>query len=196
MAEKFRRKKYFIAKQSQSKFIIRFVVIAMAGSLISLGLFVFLAHRKIDETLYSMRLPNTGLGSLLLPEMITASLVIFCFIVVLFAVTSWRLLKKLNGPLHKISQEMQRAAAGNMPVVIILRKNDEFQDFAEELNSMLAIIHGQLILLHQQNSELKHEIENILTPGATETAAGNRKNFDQLRRHMQAMHNTLEKFSV
>lgn len=195
MAEKFRRKKYFIAKQSQTRFIVRFVLVGLAGSMITLGLFVSLAHRKIDATLYSMRLPHIGTGELLFHEMLTANLVIFLFIVLLFAATSWLLLKRLNGPLRKISQDIKRATAGDLTVKITLRKNDEFQDFAEDLNSMLSILQGQLLLARQQNEELRQLVATFLQTGEENVPLAHAEQ-EQIQHQIRALQTTLEKFTL
>lgn len=154
MGNTFKRRKYFINKRVQSKFILRFVLVSVIGTIIAVCAFNFLAHRKIESVLYSMRLPAVSTGGLLFEEMTYAIIFTMVIIVLTFFVTAKRLFNRINGPLKKIAASLDKIRYGDLGVKIQLRQKDEFQDFADELNEMVRGLNDRFARIKGQVDEL------------------------------------------
>ncbi len=147
---RYRRRKYFIKKDSQARFILRFVGISLAGGLAAVALFVYLGGKKMDTVLYSMILPGKSAAKLLLPELLWINGAIILFIATVLLFTANRLLNTLNGPLRKIAADLRRATEGDLTIRTVLRKEDEFQDTAAEINAAIQTVHSALSTCREQ----------------------------------------------
>ena len=101
MAKQFKRRNYFIDKGAQSRFIYGFVLASIAGVIAAVLVFRFYAHKKLEATLYSMRLPEVAMGHLLLNEMLIASGIAACFVILLFFFIARKVFNRINGPLKR-----------------------------------------------------------------------------------------------
>ena len=136
MTKNYKRKTYYIKNSAQSKFIFRFVTISILGGILALGAFNYLAYKKIDSVLYSMRMPKISPGGLLWNEMIYTNVFVIIFILIVFSLMARSLYNKVHGPLKKLTNDIKRMGAGDFSRNIALRQKDEFQDFADHLNRM------------------------------------------------------------
>ncbi len=154
MNKKIKRRKYFIEKEAQSRFILQFVVLSVVGVLLVIVAFNVLSQSKLDKVLYAMRLPEAGPGGILLKEMIYAVLISVVFIVSAFLITATRLFRKINGPLLKLASDIRRVAQGDLQSTIQLRRKDEFQKLAADLNHMTVKLNGRFAGLKRDIGEL------------------------------------------
>ena len=155
MTPQYKRRTYYIKNSAQSKFILRFVMLSLLGGAIALSSFNFLAHKKIDAILYSMRLPSISPGGLLLHEMLYTNLFVIVFILIAFAITARGLFNKIHGPLKKMTYDLSRISNGDLNTIVSLRQHDEFLDLASELSKMTA---G----LNQRFSKIKKLTDDII----------------------------------
>ena len=154
MNKNIKRRHYFIEKRSQSKFILRFVLVSIMGAIIGVGTFNYLASKKLDSVLYAMRLPESSTGSILMNEMGYAFLVSVVFIIVAFLITAKRLFAKINGPLLKLASNIKRIGTGDLTGTVHLRKGDDFQDFAGQLNHMTSELNTRFTSIKKLTVEL------------------------------------------
>ena len=154
MQKKHVRKVYYIKNSAQSKFIVRFILISILGGLGAVSAFNFLAYRKIDSVLYSMRLPSISPGGLLWNEMMYTNVFVIVFTLLIFAITARGLYIKVNGPLKKMTSDISKAGHGDLRVEITLRDKDEFKEFAQELNLVFASLNGKFLALKEANAKL------------------------------------------
>ena len=132
----FRRKNYFTKKGFQSRFVIRFLAASLAINAVAVILFIFLAKQKIDDVLFSMKLPATGTGSLLFQESLTINIAAVVSISILFLLAARSMYHKIEGPLLQIRTDIKRISLGDLGYRVIMRETDEFKDFADEINTM------------------------------------------------------------
>lgn len=144
MAKQFKRRNYFIDKGAQGRFMAGFALASVLGGFVAVFYFRYLAHKKINDTIYSMRLPDVPLGSLLMNEMLTASLVTALLVVVLFAFTARKVFSRIDGPLKKMASSIQNIVNGDLRREVKLRENDDFQEFAAELNELVIGMNARL----------------------------------------------------
>ena len=154
MGRTIKRRKYFIEKDAQGRFILRFVLLSVLGVLVAIVSFNILSNRRLDTVLFAMKLPEVSPGGILLKEMVYAFLISAVFIVVAFFITATRLFRKINGPLLKLASDVRRIAEGDLQTTIQLRRNDEFQGLAGDLNHMAVKLNGRLGPIKRAVSEL------------------------------------------
>jgi methyl-accepting chemotaxis protein len=190
MKPKYKRRTYYIKNSAQSKFIVRFVTLSLLGGAIALGAFNFLAYKKIDAALYSMRLPSISPGGLLWPEMLYTNLFVIIFILAAFAITAKGLFNKINGPLKKMTYDITRINNGDLNTTVFLRQSDEFRDIADDLTQMTT---G----LKQRITTIKTLTETIISHAETNSQDNTDQSYrDTLTKKITALRQAIEAFSL
>jgi methyl-accepting chemotaxis protein len=149
-----KRKRYFIRKDFQSRFILRFVAATAVWGVTTVLLFVFLAGRKLDDLRYSSHIDLQTTSELLLPitaGVHAASLLIFAGILTYTIHTLWH---KLSGPLTGLKKSLVRIADGDLTGRVVLRKEDEFQYLARDLEVMRSGLREKIVGLKERQREL------------------------------------------
>jgi len=154
MQKNYKRRTYFIKNSAQSHFIFRFLLISFMGGIGAVSAFNILASRKIDTVLYSMRMPKISPGGLLWNEMLYSNIFVIIFTMVVFAITARGLYIKVNGPLKKITSDINRLAKGDLSMDIRLREDDEFKDFAADLNQVTSSFRQNFNTIKKANQEI------------------------------------------
>ena len=170
MEAPYKRRTYYIRNSAQSKFIVRFVILALLGGAVALGTFNFLAFKKIDTVLYSMRLPNISPGGLLWNELLYTNIFVIVFTLIAFVVTAKGLFRKINGPLKKMTSDISRMADGELNITVSLRQHDEFRDIANELNQMSTGLKQRLTTIQELTDMLIANAEGIQKDSEDEAA--------------------------
>jgi methyl-accepting chemotaxis protein len=154
--KRFRRRNYFTRKDFQSRFILRFLIVSSMGSLMAVVLFNVLAYKKINGLLFSMIIPAVNTGSVLFSEALYANIVAAAFVILMFVVTAGGLYNRVVGSLFRIRVDLQRLKAGDLSSPVLLRKEEEFKDFADEINVMV-------VELNHRFADMKSHVRQIDT---------------------------------
>lgn len=166
---RYKRRKYIIDRDNQFRFIARFIALSLAGNIAAVTAFVLLARPRLDTLIYSMRMPDMPVSSLIMQEIVFTSIGVTLITVVLFAVTAHRLLHRLNGPLINIQGKLARAAQGDLTARVVLRKTDSFQDLAKEINTLLDQLHGDVRTLKELTRETKMALQSQMSSPAADS---------------------------
>ena len=152
---KFKRRQYFIQKEFQFKFILKFCMVLFIGIIVSTGLLFFLSKDTLTSSFEQSRLviKNTAfaiLPSVFLSNLITLALITFASIVVTLLVSH-----KLAGPLFRFQKELDQIGEGNLTKTIQLREKDQIAAMAESLEQMR-------VSLQRKIAATKEEVEKII----------------------------------
>ncbi|MBI5559117.1 MAG: methyl-accepting chemotaxis protein [Deltaproteobacteria bacterium] len=187
MAQGFKRRNYFIDKGAQGRFIAWFSAGSLAGGVVAVFCFRYFAARKLDATLYAMRLPDMPMGNLLLEEMFVSSSVAAVFVVLLFVLTARKVFSRIEGPLQKMGASLRAIADGDLQSQVRLRENDDFHEFAREVDSLARSMNSRLSSLRFQAGKIsrlcveKDEEEDVA---------------ERLRHHISAMKKEMKAFQL
>lgn len=149
-----RRKKIYINKDFQSRFILRFVVIATTWAAATVLLFGYLAKKRLDAVRYSSYVDIKTTGDLLMPITVGAHIVSFLVFTGLLAYTIHSLWKKLSPPLKKIKTNITRIAGGDLTNAVTLDSDEEFQDLAADLEGMRSALHAIFMRIKEQQQNM------------------------------------------
>lgn len=148
------RRNYFPDKKVQFKFIAGFALAALVADVAAVCLFIFLAHGKIEKSLYTMKIPKTTMADLLFEEMAVTTGVAVIVVIFLFSYTLIKIFSRIEGPLIKLKGAILKIKGGNLRDVIALRKNEEFQDFAHSLDDMRTALRTKIQVIQINSAAL------------------------------------------
>ena len=157
-----KRKIYFIKKDFQSRFILRFVAVAIIWAAVTIILFTYMAGKRLDAIRYSSHIDIKTMSELLMPvtfgvQMI--SLLVFAGILVYTINSLW---KRLSPPLYSIKKDIVRIAGGDLASEVSLSKDEEFRDLAEDLDGMRRGIREKIIRLKEQQTALSAAADELV----------------------------------
>ncbi len=148
------RRTYFIKKNFQTRFILRFVITTTLWAVAAVAFFVLLAQRRLEDVLYSPHINVRSVADLVMPSLLTAhiiSLILFSLLL-LFAVRG--LWKRLSPPLYSLKKDIIRLSSGDLVSGIALSEEDEFQDLASDLDRMRSGLRERFIRLKERQKAL------------------------------------------
>jgi methyl-accepting chemotaxis protein len=190
MTKNYQRKTYYIKNSAQSKFIFRFVTASIFGGILAICTFNYLAYKKIDTVLYSMRMPKISPGGLLWNEMIYTNIFVFIFILLVFILTARSLYNRIHGPLKKLTNDIKRMESGDFSRDIALRQKDEFQDFAQTLNQMSHELNSRFYTIENAADKIITAAEQI--PNSQDQ----QKQLDEISKETAQIAQTLQTFKI
>ena len=159
-----RRKNYYIKKKFQRNFVLKFLILVVAGALISGAMIYFMSMSTLTTTFDNSRLAIRSTADYILPSVLLSSVAVM--IIVGFAAIVMTLFAshKIAGPLYHIGKDIDELRSGNLNVRFVLRGGDEIKELACKLDSMAqslkskaAAINAALVLLEASSKDASPE---------------------------------------
>lgn len=156
-----KRKTYFIDKQFQTRFILRFCALVAIGGLLATGLLYLLAGKSTTVSIVNSRVAVRSTADFLLPILIQT--VIIVLVVVSFASVIITLIfsHKIAGPLYRLRKAMEELGSGNFKEEFRIRNDDQLQKIAETFNNTIKTIREVVNNIKLNIQELRRLLENI-----------------------------------
>jgi methyl-accepting chemotaxis protein len=189
MAQQYKRRNYFIDRSVQGRFIAGFTAASLAGGIVAVFCFRYFAGQKLEATLYAMRLPDVPMAHLLLQEMLITTALTAIFVLLLFWITAGKVFARIDGPLRRMAGALRNITGGDLHSGVRLRENDEFQEFAADVESMVRQMNGRFAAVRLQ-------AEKIGALCSSPEAAAEEHAAAQIRELINAMKKEIQVFTV
>jgi methyl-accepting chemotaxis protein len=149
-----KRRKYYINKEFQSKFIMKFCILIALGCLV-FGSSVYLLSMTSSTTAFeNSRLIIKSTADYLLPLMILTALITIVVISLAVILVTLFLSHKIAGPAYRFEKVAEEVAAGNLSFQVKLRSADQLQFVAESLDVMVKSLNKRI-------SSLREKVDNL-----------------------------------
>ena len=177
--QKNRRRNYFIKKEFQTKFILKFCGLIVLGSVISgVGLYLF-SRGTVTTTFVNSRLSIMSTADYILPALLGSSLVTIILISIATAVVVMYLSHRIAGPLFRIERSAREIGAGDLTLKINLRSRDEITKMADCLNEMTENLKVHLLEIKAKSCDLGKQIDNLNMQDALKELSEEKKKLDK-----------------
>lgn len=136
--EKFnnRRRDYYIKKEFQRSFILRFCGLVIIGALISAAIVYYMSMSTVTTTFENSRLTIKSTADYILPAVLLSGAVVIIVIGLATVFMTLFTSHKIAGPLYRMEKDIGEVASGNLQVKFNLRTNDELKALAVSLDVM------------------------------------------------------------
>lgn len=178
-----RRRNYFIKKEFQRNFIIKFCILVILGSLISGAIIYSMSKATVTTTFENSRLTIKSTADFILPAVLLSSAVVIVSIGLATIVITLFTSHKIAGPLYRMEKDVQEVTSGNLKIRFNLRQGDEIKPLAASLDTMVQILRTRIAIIKDAICELESAIN---------LAEADKKAKDSLWR----LKKTLEEFQV
>jgi len=190
-----KRRNYFIEKRFQLKYSILTMLLLLSYSFI----FIIIIFAPYMLTLYFdyplVEKAEAARAILLLHAKVWPGI---GAVILLFGAISIFISHKVAGPLYRFKKSLSEVTAGNLNVVVKLRKWDDLKDLAdhlnvliEELRTFVTTLRSDYNLLSEYILELEHRIETKML-----TEESGREIINKLQASRKNIESALEKFNI
>ena len=140
-----KRRHYFVKKEFQFKFILKFCSLILMGAMISTGLLFLFSHGTLTTSFQHSKLAIKDTGFAILPAVVYTNLITLGLITIATILILRFLSHKIAGPLFRFEKELESIREGDLTKKIRLRNKDQMDGMAENLNKMIASLHGKVL---------------------------------------------------
>ncbi|MBN3038425.1 MAG: HAMP domain-containing protein [Candidatus Omnitrophica bacterium] len=159
--QKNRRTNYFIKKDFQRKFIIKFCGLVFLGSVISGILLLRFAGDTLTTAFIQSRLTIVSTADYILPGLIGSSLVTLVLVSIATVFVVMYQSHRIAGPLFNLERSAQQIATGDLNLKIKLRSTDEMTKLADCLNEMSKSLQSNIAKIQTHSTELGTQIDSL-----------------------------------
>jgi len=178
-----RRKNYYIKKEFQRSFILKFCLIVIMGSAISGAITYWMSRATVTTSFENLRLVIKSTADYILPAVLLSGIIVVAMAGIATIIITLFTSHKIAGPLYRIEKDIRAVASGNLAQEFGLRQGDEIKPMVEALRDMvhflrsevntvkkamaeleaIAVETGASEVMKQKIKALKTEIENLKT---------------------------------
>ena len=139
-----RRRNYYIDKEFQTMFVLKFCSLVVVGAVIS-GLIVYAMSRATVTTIFeNSRLTIKSTADFILPAVLLSGAVVIALIGLATIIMTIFISHKIAGPLYRLDKDVQDVTSGNLKMVFKLRTGDEVKPLVTSLNNMVVAMRGPI----------------------------------------------------
>jgi methyl-accepting chemotaxis protein len=150
----YQRRRYFIKKPFQTRFILQFSALILLG-IFSFGTAIYLHSQNTLTTAFvNSRLRVMSTAEFLLPALGLIALVVSGLVTVAAAVRLLLFSHKIAGPLYRLETTAKQVEAGDLSLRVRLRSQDELQDVAVAMDHMVSELRSRM-------QKIKYEITRL-----------------------------------
>lgn len=154
-------RQYFIKKEFQSKFIIKFCLIVILGTIISGIILYAYTNQRLGNTYLESLNAIKVLNDNLISNLIYTSLITVIFISIVTIVITLFASHKIAGPLYRLEKSTEAIGNGDFTLETRLRENDEITGVASALNEMAGKLRIKMIDIKKELEEVKDSSADI-----------------------------------
>lgn len=176
----YKRSSYFIKKEFQFKFILRFCLLVLIGAVISTGLVFLFSQGTLTSSFQHSRLIIKNTGVAILPSVIYTNLITLALITLATIIVTLFVSHKVAGPMFRFEKELKAIGEGNLTNKIMLRKKDQIKDMADCLNNMVASLREKIL-------DIQTEVEHIRNSASQQSAP------EDLVEELQQLHHKIQR---
>lgn len=175
-----KRKRYFINRKFQSRFILKFFGVLLLGAVLSTCITMLTTQKTLTSTYEGSKLIIEKTSLAILPSVIATNVITTGIIGIIVVAITLLVSHKIAGPMYRFERDLEDISRGNLQKYIKIRDGDQFGEFAISLNKMIGGINKKLRGLQKDLEVIEEEAkkENVSNT-LVEAIAKSRKSIEQ-----------------
>lgn len=153
-----RRRNYFIDKNFQTKFIIRFCLLIMLASLMTGALIYYFNMQTTTVAFENLKVVVKSTADFILPIMFQVIIIVTVIVGLATIAVTLFTSHKIAGPLYKLKMELGKMKEGDFSSPIRIRAKDQLQKVVSEFDGMRSNINKSMGTLKEAWSSIKAEL--------------------------------------
>ncbi len=149
-----KRKQLYIKKDFQAKFILKFCMILLIGAVVSTTLLLFFSQDTLTTSFDNSKLNIKSTSIAILPAVLYTNIITSGIIVLAAIYITLFISHKIAGPMFRIEEDIKTVTTGDLTKRILLRRNDQIGEMAENINIMVSGIHKKMAAIQTNVDDL------------------------------------------
>jgi methyl-accepting chemotaxis protein len=149
-----RRRQFYIKKDYQFNFILKFCLLVFGGALVSMGLLFLLSKGTLTFSFEHSRLIVKDTAFAILPAIILTNITTLVIVTLATIVVVLFVSHKIAGPMFRFEQDVKEIGQGNLTKVVRIRQKDQLKDFTGSLNHMTSSLHAKVLEIRKGLEQL------------------------------------------
>lgn len=141
----YKRRHFFIKKEFQFRFIVRFCLLVVFGEILSTGLILFFSRGNLTSLFSNSHLVVTDTADFILPAVLYSNLITIILISLAMIVVTLFVSHKIAGPLFRLEKDVNVIAGGDLTYTVRLRKADQLKELSNDINQMTMKLNNKVI---------------------------------------------------
>ncbi len=156
-----RRKNYFIKREFQAKFILKFCILVILTALISGFLIYLFSSQSVTTVFENSRLTIKPSTEFIIPGLILSSIISVIIVGIATVVVVLFISHRIAGPLYKLESSLEKMASGDVSFDIDFRQRDEAKQLAKVFNTASQGLNNLLNDVKKDLGRLELEVKEI-----------------------------------
>lgn len=160
-----RRRNYYIKKEFQRNFILKFCALVVMGSCVSGAILYVMSRSTVTTTFENSRLTIKSTADYILPMVLSSSIIVLILVGIATIIITLLTSHKIAGALFAIEKHVDEVAKGDLTAEFRLRAGDQIRPLAVGLNVMVAQLRAGVKEIKKCVSELEASCESSMPSG-------------------------------
>lgn len=192
-AKGFRRRNYYIDKDFQKSFILKFCALVAAGAGLMILILYLLTRLSTTVSIVKSRVVVMTTADFLLPLLLQTVVIVTIAVGITTAIFTLIISHKIAGPLYRFKQTFKELSQGNFSSQVRLRKDDQLHEVATEFNQMINAVRNQI---HEANLAAKSIKDALDEIGEFNIEDQKRRKFTEIKIEIQELEKALRFFKT
>ncbi len=156
-----RRKEYFIDKDFQRNFILKFCGLVVLASVISGAALYLFSRNTVTTAFVNSRLSIVSTSDYILPSLIGSGLIAIALVGIATTIVVMYISHRISGPIFNIERSIKQVGKGDLTTKISLRSTDEMGKLADCVNEMTENLKNNIFEIKTKSDDLEKAIEKM-----------------------------------
>lgn len=160
----YKRRQFYIKKDFQFRFILRFCLLVLIGGMLSTGLILYFSQGNLTSLFSNSRLVVTDTAMFILPAVLYTNLVNIIIISLSMIAVTIFVSRKFAGLLLRLEKDINVIAEGNLTYTVNLRKGDQLRELSVDINHMTTSLNNKITKIQADVERIMISASNQDTP--------------------------------
>lgn len=156
-----RRKNYYIDRQFQTRFILKFCFLVMLASVLTGILMYYLNLQTTTVAFENLRVTVKTTADFIALAIFQILIIVSVFTSIAAIAVTLFTSHRIAGPVYKLMMEMGKMSRGDFSSPIRIRATDQLQKAASESEAMRVMVSGELNAIKKAWGELKQDLGKV-----------------------------------
>ena len=149
---RYKRRKYFINKEFQGRYILNYFLLAMIGSILFVGVFSFFSSNTLSIVYDNYHLQLGVTPGILLKKILSTQWLVIILGGGVVVIATLFLTHRIAGPFYRFETTLEQMMSGDLSGKIVLRKKDEGKELAQKINTFNYLLADKLSVIESFNA--------------------------------------------
>ena len=159
----FRRRNYFINRDFQVRFTIKFLIVIVIEAILAIGLFLYLSRGTLTTGFIGSDFRIARTSEFFLPTLLVSNLIIIGITAIIGIAVMVYMSHRIAGPLYRFEKILTDIGRGDLTQRFKLRDNDQLSELSESITELTTTMDKRISDIKLRAHDLAGLLQEIQT---------------------------------